>query len=127
MNKRFGKNDVIYLSFLAMVILVFLVLFYGRGLAKGDTVVITVNGQEYGRYSLLQEQEIAVFDGDGTVTNRIKIEDQTAKMIEADCPDGLCMHQRAISRDKENIVCLPNQVVVTIESSSGSDIDAVAN
>ena len=44
----------------------------------------------------------------------------------ADCPDQICVSHRKISRDGESIICLPNQVVVTIQSSDSADIDGVA-
>ena len=57
----------------------------------------------------------------------MKIKDGEADMISADCPDKLCVHQKAISKDGESIICLPNQVVVEIESSESSEYDAVTN
>ena len=48
-------------------------------------------------------------------------------MIEADCPDQLCVHQKKISMNHESIICLPNRVVVEIESSENSEYDAVTN
>jgi hypothetical protein len=37
------------------------------------------------------------------------------------------VHQRDIQNDGETIVCLPNKVIVEIESSKKSEVDAVAN
>ncbi len=122
---RFGKYDIIYLSVLAVLILILLVILYTGG-TDGDVIVITGDGEEYGRYALDEDQEIAVYAADGTITNLVIIEDGAAFMQEADCPDGLCMKQGSISRDKQNIVCLPNRVVVTVASSEEADVDAVA-
>ena len=47
-------------------------------------------------------------------------------MLEADCPDQLLLHQKAISKDKESIICLPNRVVVTVESEQKNTLDDVA-
>lgn len=124
MNRRFGKNDIILLGILGIVI----VLFYigmTSVLQRGDSIVIMVNGSEYGRYSLAEEKEISI-EKDGKVSNVVKIENHTAYMLDADCPDQLCMHQKAISKDKESIICLPNRVVVTVESRQESTLDDVA-
>ena len=86
-------------------------------------VTIKVNGKITGRYSLEENQEIEINDG----SNLLKIKDGEADMISADCPDKLCVHQKAISKDGESIICLPNQVVVEIESSESSEYDAVTN
>ena len=48
-------------------------------------------------------------------------------MIDADCPDQLCVNQRAVSADNESIICLPNRVIVEIQSRQESEYDAVTN
>ena len=48
-------------------------------------------------------------------------------MEEADCPDLLCVHQKAISKEGESIICLPNKVVVTIRGGEETELDAVTN
>ena len=49
-------------------------------------VVIKVDGEVYGRYSLDEDQVVEVQEGD--FYNRVRIEDGKAYMEEADCPDG---------------------------------------
>jgi hypothetical protein len=58
---------------------------------------------------------ISIVRGD-IETNVLVIQDGYAYMKEADCPDGLCIHQGRIHKAGQSIVCLPNRVVVTIES-----------
>ena len=58
--------------------------------------------------------------------NIISVEPGQICVSEADCPDQLCMHQKAISKDKESIICLPNRVVVTVESEQKNTLDDVA-
>lgn len=123
--RKFGKNDIIYLSVLAVIIIIFLIIIYS-GKSPGDVVIITVDGEEYGRYALSVDREIEVCDYDGNVTNIVVIEDGKAYMKEADCPDHLCINQGSISNDRQNIVCLPNRVVVTVESTKESGVDAIA-
>ena len=55
----------------------------------------------------------------------IQIKDGEASMIEADCPDQICVHEKAISADGESIICLPNKIVVEVESDKESELDAV--
>ena len=47
-------------------------------------------------------------------------------MTSADCPDHLCVKQKAISKEGESIICLPNKVVVTVKSDMKSDIDSIS-
>ena len=57
----------------------------------------------------------------------MRIEDGTVKMIQADCPDKLCMKQKAISKNRGNIICLPNNIVLQIANQDESELDAVTN
>ena len=92
--------------------------------AKGAScVVVKVDGKIEGTYSLGEDQEISINGG----TNTLVIKNNRAKMKEADCPDQLCVNQKAISKNNESIICLPNKVVVEVESSENSEFDAVSN
>lgn len=92
----------------------------GRGVNK---VVVKVDGVIQGTYSLSEDGRIEINDG----TNVIEISNGKADMIKADCPDQLCVNQKAVSRNHENIICLPNKVVVEVESVEESEYDAVTN
>ena len=54
--------------------------------------------------------------------NVIKIEKGQVSIIEADCPDKLCIKQGAVRDGARPIVCLPNNVVVKITDNI-SDVD----
>ena len=86
-------------------------------------VVIKVNGELEGTYSLAEDQEIEINGG----SNKLLIKNGKADMIEADCPDQLCVHQKPVSLRNESIICLPNKVVVEIGTSESSELDAVTN
>ncbi len=114
MTKRFGRNDIIYLSILSVImVLIYIFLFLIQ--KEGDKVVIKVDGEVYGEYSLRKEQEITISTKD--TNNTIVISDGCVNMQEASCPDKICMHQKGISKDKESIVCLPNKVIISVESN----------
>ncbi|MBR2491841.1 MAG: NusG domain II-containing protein [Paludibacteraceae bacterium] len=95
MNRRFGKNDVIFISILAVFCIAVCVWVYKGGAVEGSNIVITVDGKEYGTYSLLEEQTIVIEDGDAK--NVIVIKGGKAYMQEASCPDQLCVDQNEIS------------------------------
>ena len=123
MNRRFGKNDVIFISFLAVFCISVCVWVYKGGAVEGSNIKITVDGKEYGIYSLLEEQTITI--GEGENLNIIEIKGGKAYMKEASCPDQLCVDQNEISFDKESIICLPNKVVITVISDVESDLDGI--
>ena len=123
MNRRFGRNDVIFVSFLAVFCIAVCVWVYKGGSVEGSNILITVDGAEYGTYSLFEEQIITV--GEGETKNIIEIKGGKAYMREASCPDQLCVDQNEISFDKESIICLPNKVVITVISDVQSDVDGI--
>lgn len=92
----------------------------GKG---AGSVTIKVNGKIEGVYPLSEDKEVKINGG----TNILVIKNQQADMIEADCPDKLCVNQKPISKNKESLICLPNKVVVEVDSSENSQFDAVTN
>ena len=123
MNRRFGKNDVIFIGFLAVFCVAVCIWVYKGGAVEGSNILITVDGKEYGTYSLFEEQTITI--GEGDKKNIIEIKGGKAYMKEASCSDQLCVNQNEISFDKESIICLPNKVVITVISDVESDVDGV--
>ncbi len=120
---EFKKKDVI----LILVIIIAAGLASGfHGLIGADSagcVTVKVDGVIEGVYSLGEDQEVDINDG----TNHLVIKNGKADMTEADCPDKLCVHQKAVSKNHESIICLPNKVIVEVDSRENSEFDAVAN
>lgn len=117
-RKKLKKNEKIFL-----ILLIFLVIFIWCGSKlffhnTSDTICITVDGKVFGTYSLKENQIISIGD-----TNVCEIKNGEVKMIEANCPDHLCMEQNAITQNGGTIVCLPNKIVIQGEASSTSSED----
>ena len=110
-----------------MCFLVFVLLYWASGiLPEGNRELLTREGEVYGTYSLSQPQTVKIKNSKGKTTNVLVIRDGKADMKEADCPDKLCVHQKAISAENESIVCLPNRVVVTVTNSKKEGMDGFA-
>lgn len=104
--------------FIASVLAFALLLWGGMYLMrKGDygSVRITVDGKEYGSYSLAKDQVIDIGS-----TNVCEIKDGKVKMTKASCPDHLCMKQKAVGNHGGTIVCLPNKIVIEGVKAAGS-------
>lgn len=126
MSKK-RKNDIILIIFVLAVATLIWVGYLLAHKKPGGKVVITVDKEVYATYDLGSDTEVVVIDDDGNITNHLVIKDGIADMISADCPDKLCVHQKAISGNGEMIVCLPNKVIVTVkDSDSEADFDTVA-
>ncbi|MCI5713616.1 MAG: NusG domain II-containing protein [Lachnospiraceae bacterium] len=125
-KKRFGKNDILFIGGILGIALLFMLLVFFLQNKEGACVEVTVDEKVYGTYDLNENQEIPITI-DGEVTNVLTIKDGKAKMTDADCPDHLCMHQKAISKEKETIVCLPNKVVAEVTGSKEKqEFDSIA-
>ncbi len=123
--KRFGKRDLLFLGILSALLFLGCAVFYLTGLKQGAAAEVTVDGTLYGTYPLNRDRTVDIRIGD-TRTNVLVIQNGTADMTEANCPDRLCVHQKAISRANETIVCLPNKVVVAIKGGRQRKLDATA-
>lgn len=113
-KKRVWKRDAVLIAvLLALTAAAFLWMGGRRG--AGTEAVVCVSGQEIGRYALSRPGTYPLNGG----TNLLEIRDGTAAIIEADCPDGLCIHQGKIRYNGQCITCLPNRLTVTIEGGEG--------
>ena len=116
------KNDWILVAVILLLAGIGFLVYTNLGKHNAGFVKVTVDGELFGTYSLKREQEIKIND-----TNYLMIKDGQADMIEADCPDQICVDHIAISKNKETIVCLPNKVIVEIVGGEDGEIDVVAN
>lgn len=116
------RNDWILMAVIVLLAGICLVSYHSFGKQDAKMLVVTVKGQVYGTYSLQKEREIYIND-----TNVLVVKDGMADMITADCPDQICVEHRSVSKSRETIVCLPNQVIVEIVGGKESDTDAVTN
>lgn len=92
---------------------------------SGETVVVTVDGEEFGRYSLAEDRTITVKKNNHT--NEIIIKDGTVSMLFSDCANQVCVNTGAVSKTSQSIVCLPNKVMVEIEGGGEPEYDAISN
>ena len=115
------KNDLILIIIVISVAALAFILHMAIGGTGVGSATITIEGKIQGVYSLGEDQIVEINGG----TNMLEIKNGYADMIKADCPDKLCVHQKAVSKRGESIICLPNKVVVSIESEENSEFDAV--
>lgn len=126
-NNKKIRNDIIFIAVLLLVLTVIGVgilafgktgFFTGK---KGNTVKVVVAGKIYGEYSLNVNKTVEIKSDRGH--NILVIEDGEAYVREASCPDGVCSSHKPINIVGESIICLPNQVVVSIEGGVSADQD----
>ena len=111
---RLFKNDLYLIAVLLLIVSVLGLCFYFSR-EEGDEVVVTVNGEIFGTYSLAEDITVEIRTGvQDCELNRLVIKDGKAYVEAATCPDGICAEHKPISREGESIVCLPHRVVITV-------------
>lgn len=116
------KNDIILIAVLfAAAAAVLLTVYLTR--SAGACAVVTVAGEEVGRYPLDEDTTVTIGTDDYNV---LQIKDGYADVTDANCPDELCVQESRIRYDGETIVCLPHRMVVEIVGGTSSGVDAVA-
>lgn len=114
------KRDLILIGVIVAVILVAFAVQI-LTVEDGAYVLVRVDGEEVGRYSLNQDGEYELNGG----TNVLRIEGGQACLILANCPDHLCVKQGNISKRGETITCLPNRLTVTVYGADENDVELV--
>lgn len=110
MNKK-RRNDLILITVcLFAALAAFLLLNFLS--TEGAEAKVTVDGSVFGTYPLDRDAKIVISSENGT--NTLIIENGSAYVENASCPDKLCEKMHAVSRSGESIVCLPNKVVIEI-------------
>ncbi len=90
---------------------------------QGGYAVVTIDGQEVGRFALSQDREITF--GEESY-NTLCVSDGMVSITDANCGDHTCVRTGRISREGESIVCLPHKLTVTIVGGESAAFDAVS-
>ena len=89
----------------------------------GDFVTIEVNGQVVHRLDLNISREVKVNGSIGETI--IKISQNSAQVVHSDCPEKICVKTGEIHLAGEMIVCVPNKVVIKINSKQKNQFDVI--
>ena len=80
--------------------------------STGNRVIISEDGEVIGSFALDTDTEQLIQSEAGC--NYLKIAAGKASIVQADCPDQICVHQPSISHIGETIICLPHKLVVEV-------------
>ncbi len=83
-----------------------------------NSVVVTFNGDFFASYPLDVDGEYTIITEDNGKehTNVLKVENSIVSMVDADCPDSICVQTKPIEYNFDTIACLPNKVLLQIVS-----------
>ncbi len=82
----------------------------------GAYAVVEIHGTEVGRYPLDTDAVIVLNGG----SNTLEISGGRARMLEAQCPDRLCVRMGWVRFSGQTLVCLPEHLVVRIVGGDDS-------
>ncbi len=111
---RLLRDACLVLFFLVLSVVLIFVIRSREG--TGSKVVVAVEGVEIGSYPLSVDGRYVLNGG----SNVILIEDGCARMVDANCPDKLCVKQGTVRYTNQCITCLPNKLTVTVAGGDDS-------
>lgn len=123
MLKVLRKADIVLFCVLLLSAGLLFAVFALRLSEPAGRVVITIDGEPYGTYSLEENSEIEI--SQNGYHNVVRIENGTVWMESSDCHNQVCVDHAPISRSGESIICLPHKLVVRIEGGKEADVDAI--
>lgn len=94
-------------------------------------VVVRYDGVEVAKLSLNIDKQLMEYDFQfGENLGTLEILDGSVRMLPMSkdiCPESICSDTGWIKDSYETIVCLPNRLIVTIESNNIQDMDIIVN
>ena len=122
------KKDFILIFVVLIVIASTFGINYFVNTKSGENIEIYVDNKLYKTYSIDDEEKLKIESEEGY--NIVKIHDHGVEIIEASCPDKVCVHSGFITKPSESIVCLPNKIHIKITTHDGNhenEEDVISN
>lgn len=115
------KMDVIIIAVLLAISFIPEIVFGIRGgrSLNNTYAEITISGKHYKTVPLSShkgEDSFVIKDKFGK--NTVIVRDNSIAIIDADCPDKVCIQPGFISKPGDSIVCLPHQLMIEIKGKA---------
>lgn len=90
------------------------------------TATIVLDGETIEQYDLTALTQTVTLEVDGAAYPlTIQAEPGRIRILESSCPGQDCVHTGWASKAGQQIICLPNRLVISLEGSVPDDVDAV--
>lgn len=123
MNRK--RYDLLLIGAVLVIALIMFIV-YKFNQIDGSKVEVVVNDKVVETFNLNQDVKKEIKTENGI--NILEIKNSVAKITHANCPDKLCVYQKAISKSGESIICIPHKLIIKIVGNSkNSDLDSIAN
>ncbi|MFH1117097.1 MAG: NusG domain II-containing protein [Pseudomonadota bacterium] len=90
----------------------------------GTSVVVGAGDRVAGRYLLEEDRRVTVSGPLGNTV--IRIRDRRAHIESSPCPHKFCIKMGDVGAEGGVLVCIPNQITVTVGKERADGIDAVS-
>lgn len=123
------KWDVIIIIFLIIISFIPETVIFITTYNKYNSFYVEVysKGKLYKKLPLKKDAKKITFTvKDELGTNVIEIDKAQVKIIDADCPDKICVKAHGISKPGEALICLPHKLVVKIIGEGKQETDEVS-
>lgn len=117
------KGELLFLA--ALLSLSILLMVFYKGDLTSDKVTISIGRILYREVPVDQDQIIEVANDDGTRLLTVRIQNGSVEVVESTCKDHICMDSGPIKHEGQTLVCLPNQVVITLVSTNLKGPDGI--
>ena len=110
------KNDLLLIGVLLLLCGIGAVFFFTRADTEVRHAVITQNNVQLYDIPLTGHtgtEDIVIADEHGA--NTIRIEDESIAVIDADCPDHVCVKTGKASKKGDVIACLPHKLLIEVK------------
>jgi hypothetical protein len=120
-----------YIIIIALILVSLLssgIILYSSAKAKYQSqyIEIQVDGDIYKKIPFKSSTEETIDLKTELGENIIRISKGYVQILDADCPDKVCVKDGSISKPGQSLVCLPNRVVVEIKGEKDVDVDDVS-
>ena len=117
------KSNLFWFALIGLIILASAAALFYFNKNSGTTAVIYQGNEEIYRINLSEIKEpkrLVITCDEGS--NVVLLENGRISIVQADCPDKLCVEQGAITTGGVPIVCLPHKLYINITGDSGETL-----
>jgi len=114
-NKRFKIGDLVIIAAVVIFILLF---FYRNVLSKPAGRRVEITAQAYENTFFLDEDRVVEVEGPLGITE-VVISEGEVWVRSSPCREKICIKMGRVKRVSEQVVCIPNRVVVEVVGENG--------
>ena len=118
--RLFAPLDTVVIALLAAALVLCFPLFHA---IKPASAVVFRDNRKIAVYPLDQDRVFTVNGHEGPVT--VSIRGKKVRILSSNCPKKICMHTAAAGDEIRQIVCVPNHIIIELQTQKDCDLDAV--